>query len=293
MTVDELFETHRRFACALAARYQKRHPEISERLLPGQLQQEALIGLWSACQKYEESKGKFTTYAAWRIVGAIKDMVRNEAGFEQTIDVQEIAHLTGCDTNLEWEHHDRHRVELGREDRPIIQERAMKVLGIDNGLRGALVCLNTNNATFALQKTVMPIIESKGDKTEYDVGAITDFIVSCAPDHIYLEYAYCMPKMAVQSVFSTANGFGIMRGIIGALKIPHTLVRPQEWQKAMFCGCGKNDTKATSVKVCKRLFPQFDWRATERCKKAHDGLTDAALIAEYGRRLLAGNDTTF
>ena len=152
-------------------------------------------------------------------------------------------------------------------------------MGIDNGKLGAMVCLNSDHSGIA--KTVMPICED-----EYDVTEIVKFISVCKPHHIFLEKAYCMPKMAVQAVFSTANGYGIMRGIIGALSIPHTLVHPKTWQKVMFKDVPKQDTKAASVKVCKRLFPQLDWKASDRCRKAHDGLTDAALIAAYGMREL-------
>jgi hypothetical protein len=44
------------------------------------------------------------------------------------------------------------------------------------------------------------------------------------------------------------------------------------------------DTKAMSELACKRLFPDVKFTATDRCTKTHDGMTDATLIAEYGRR---------
>lgn len=43
-------------------------------------------------------------------------------------------------------------------------------------------------------------------------------------------------------------------------------------------------SKAASALVAQRLWPGVDWRASARCSKPHDGLTDAACIAEWGRR---------
>ena len=159
----------------------------------------------------------------------------------------------------------------------------MRVMGIDNGLDGALVCLNSDGG---ISKLVMPTIESGTGKREYDVQVIVGFVLCYRPDHVFLEKAQAMPGQGVSSMFSIGNGYGIMRGIIGALSIPHTLVHPKTWQKVMFKDVPKQDTKAASVKVCKRLFPQLDWKASDRCRKAHDGLTDAALIAAYGMREL-------
>lgn len=165
----------------------------------------------------------------------------------------------------------------------------MRILGIDNGYDGALVCISGKSVA----KTIMPAITVKDSKREYDVNAIVKFITLAAPDHVFVERAQAMPGQGVSSMFSIGKGYGIMLGILAALQVQHTIVHPKTWQKTMFRDCPKSDTKAMSAIVCKRLFPQFDWKASERCKNVHDGLTDAALIAEYGRRQLAGNDTEF
>ena len=41
---------------------------------------------------------------------------------------------------------------------------------------------------------------------------------------------------------------------------------------------------------CKRLFPGVNLKATERCRKDHDGIAEALLIAEYGRRHYNGKE---
>jgi len=53
---------------------------------------------------------------------------------------------------------------------------------------------------------------------------------------------------------------------------------------------GPRDTKAMALLAAKRLFPSVDLTATERSKKPHDGIVDALLLAEYGRRKSTGDD---
>lgn len=94
-----------------------------------------------------------------------------------------------------------------------------------------------------------------------------------------LEHVGAMPGQGVTSMFSFGENFGYIKGLLEANKIPYELVRPQKWKKA-FGISGKNQ----SVEVCKRLFPGVSLRRTERCKKDHDGMAEALLMAEYARR---------
>jgi len=51
----------------------------------------------------------------------------------------------------------------------------------------------------------------------------------------------------------------------------------------MLVGCAKGDTKPAAKAKAQQLWPDEQWLATPRCKKAHDGMIDGALIAEYAR----------
>ena len=96
----------------------------------------------------------------------------------------------------------------------------------------------------------------------------------------YLEQVHAMPKQGVSSTFNFGMNFGFIQGVLKAYGIPYELVTPQKWKKEFSCTSDKN----TSIEVCKRLFPNVNLKATERCKKDHDGIAEALLIAEYGRR---------
>ncbi len=96
----------------------------------------------------------------------------------------------------------------------------------------------------------------------------------------YLEHVHAMPKQGVSSTFNFGMNFGFIQGMLKAYGIPYELVTPQKWKKEFSCTSDKN----TSIEVCKRLFPSVNLKATDRCKKDHDGMAEALLIAEYGRR---------
>lgn len=157
----------------------------------------------------------------------------------------------------------------------------MIILGIDPGLDGGLAFINPE-APIELQ--IMPTITVKESKREYHVAKLVEYMRFYKPDHVFLEKQQSMPGQGVSSMFTIGLGYGILRGVLGALEIPYTLVHPKTWQKVMFQDLPKSDTKAMSLIVCGRLWPKQSWLATPRCKKAHDGLCDAAMIGEYGRR---------
>ncbi len=166
----------------------------------------------------------------------------------------------------------------------------MRILGADNGLDGALALVEADSTVAAF---IMPVVVVKDSKRDYDVTAIVRLLRELKPDHVFIEKAQSMPGQGVASMFSTGRGYGLMCGIVAALEIPYTLVHPKTWQKVMFKDLPKSDTKAMSYIVCSRLWPKHSWRASPRCKKPHDGMTDAALIALYGWRSLNSKSPTW
>ena len=97
-----------------------------------------------------------------------------------------------------------------------------------------------------------------------------------------LEKVNAMPGQGVVSMFNFGQNYGFIQGVLKAYNIPFELVPPQKWKKEFSVTSDKN----TSIEVAKRLFPQVNLKATERCKKDHDGMAEALLLAEYCRRKL-------
>lgn len=59
-------------------------------------------------------------------------------------------------------------------------------------------------------------------------------------------------------------------------------VMPKVWQASELPGCPPGATKDRSIASVRLRYPRLDLRRTPRCRKLHDGMSDAVLIAEYG-----------
>lgn len=86
-----------------------------------------------------------------------------------------------------------------------------------------------------------------------------------------------------QALCSMWDSYGAIRGILESRSIRHHRITPQQWQKRMMPGCAKGDTKPAALAKAQSLWPHESWLVTPRSTKPHEGLIDAALIAEYGR----------
>jgi len=153
------------------------------------------------------------------------------------------------------------------------------ILGIDPGLSGGLAW---ENLGFLKLRTMPTVKVGKGN--QIDEQALIVMLKEDRPDHAWIELVHAMPKQGVCSMFTFGCGWGLVRGILAGMGIPYSLVSPQGWQKVMLAG----QPRGSEYLVASRIWPGQDFRASERCKVQHEGLVDAALICEYGRRALAG-----
>jgi len=160
-------------------------------------------------------------------------------------------------------------------------------LGIDPGLDGGIAFIEPDK--LVLHKT--PVIAGK----DYDIQAMKSMIWFYkevdADLFCTIETQISMPGQGLTSTLQTGKGFGIWLGLLAGLEIPYQVVGARQWQSKLFTGVSaKLDTKARSEIIAKRLFPTADFRKSERARVANDGLTDAACIAEYGRRTHSKGD---
>lgn len=145
--------------------------------------------------------------------------------------------------------------------------------GVDPGKQGGIALLKDG---VILELRAMP-----------EIHIFADLIELWRPDHTFLEKCQSMPGQSVSAMFNYGVHFGELQGILIAMQRPYTLVPPQTWQKQMLMGT-KSDLapKKRAAQAVQRLFPETDFKATERCKVLHDGIVDAALIALFGHRAL-------
>jgi len=153
--------------------------------------------------------------------------------------------------------------------------------GVDIGLDGALVVIKNGKIE---SRSVMPIFKSTKSRREYDTQKICNFFRKIKNGFVVIEKCHAMPKLGTVQSFNLGKGFGLIIGIVSALNLPYHIVHARTWQKEMFKDLNYKDTKQASKIVAKRLFPNENFLATERCRKEHSGLTDATLISVWGKR---------
>jgi crossover junction endodeoxyribonuclease RuvC len=90
------------------------------------------------------------------------------------------------------------------------------------------------------------------------------------------------PGQGVASMFKFGKGYGELLGILTALHCEILEPTPQAWKKIMLAGTDKG--KDASIQVAENLFPDINF-VLPMCRKAHDGMCEAILLAEYGRRV--------
>lgn len=162
----------------------------------------------------------------------------------------------------------------------------MTYIGIDPGLDGAVA----KQDSFECRVYATPTVRiSRG--RDYDEPAMRAILEGTLNPTAIIEKQQSMPGQGVRSTFMTGGGYYIWRGLLSGLGIPYEIVTARRWQKLMH-GVASGDPKGRSIMACKRLFPTVSLLKSDRCRTPHDGIADALLIAEYGRRIHLGSPGT-
>lgn len=163
----------------------------------------------------------------------------------------------------------------------------MIFIGVDVGKKGAIAFIRVEPPELAcVEVYAQPLIGKEPDEQGMYNLLTKRHLPICTA---YIERATAMPKQGVTSTCSFCCLFGLWRGVLLGLQIPSRIIGPREWQKVMLAGESKSDgTKIASIRVAKRMFPGVSLLPTDKCRKDSDGMADALLIAEYGRRMYSG-----
>lgn len=153
----------------------------------------------------------------------------------------------------------------------------MKIMGIDPGYTGALVLLDGNHVT----SFVMPVIRTGNDK-EVDIERVLKILREQKPDHVFIEKPVSF-GMGTKGAFNYGKAFSVLEMSLKFSQTPYTMVEPSKWTKEMHEGINSDlKPKVKSKQALKRLFPFL----VPDGVKTHDGIMDATLLAEFGRRKL-------
>jgi crossover junction endodeoxyribonuclease RuvC len=157
----------------------------------------------------------------------------------------------------------------------------VKALGIDPGQSGALALLDsTEGVLFVGDLPVHKIALSSGRlRSELDTHTLATMLRDAPIGHVIIERVAAMPKQGVTGVFRFGYSAGIVEGVVVALGLPVTFVRPQEWQKFH----GIRGVADEAWRRCLQLYPGIGPQLTRR---RDEHRSDAILLASYGLSLL-------
>lgn len=145
-------------------------------------------------------------------------------------------------------------------------------IGIDPGKSGGIACIDTESGIcYTVPYSDKELIDLCSLETRKGQS-----VVCC------LEKVGAMPGQGVVSMFNFGQSVGYIKGVLESFRIPYQEITPQKWKREF----GLTSDKAKSAEVCRKLFPDVSLLATPRCKKPHDGMAEALLMAEYARRKL-------
>lgn len=153
------------------------------------------------------------------------------------------------------------------------------IVGIDPGVSGAVAVLIDGTVS----ATDMPVVEVRG-RRHVDASGLAGRLqtireVMAEIDMVVLEHVQGVQGAGATSSFSFGRSFGLVEGVLAGLRLPHTLVRPQQWTRELGVGRDKGEHRRAAM----RLWPaSASARLFARVKD--DGRADAALLAHWYAR---------
>lgn len=154
----------------------------------------------------------------------------------------------------------------------------MRHIGIDPGLSGA-VAIISDDSLKVFDMPTMTVDRNGKAKRQVSANELAELLNLYAGKdcHVYCERVGAVSGQGVTSVFSFGRSFGMIEGILAALKMPVTFVAPATWVKGVGRGPGKDASRARAMELfkgCEHLFARVK----------DDGRADAALIAHWGKK---------
>ena len=155
------------------------------------------------------------------------------------------------------------------------------IVGIDNGIDGGICAISPHGKI--IDKCPMPILKRKG-KREVDVFAFKEWILDLNTEPFILIEEPLRHARSSQAMRSMSINFGKMLGACEIKSWRVIPVEPREWQLEILGRIPAGCTKTAALALVSEVTPDEDWTKKGRSTKPHDGMIDAYLIAEFGRK---------
>lgn len=151
------------------------------------------------------------------------------------------------------------------------------VVGIDPGAEGAIAWLYDGELAAVMDLPIDVVTVGKSKRRRLNAGTLAERLRRCRPDLVMLEEVGAMPGEGSVGAFSFGRCAGLIEGVVAGLGIPHRLVKPADWKRAM----GVTADKTMCRVIAGRLFPH---KADAFVRVRDDGRAEAALLALYGHQ---------
>lgn len=167
-------------------------------------------------------------------------------------------------------------------------------VGVDVGKNGGIFAMDDERDIIV--KAAIPKVKGSDEVDYQELLFIFRHITRAsrrkAEVIVVIEDVHSIFGTSAKSNFAFGHIKGIKEAMMVALNYEYKLIPPKKWQKKVWLpedivyeagksGKKKKDTKATSLKAAQRIFPNVDFTKSPRATKPHDGIVDAALMAEY------------
>lgn len=157
----------------------------------------------------------------------------------------------------------------------------MLVAGLDPGIAGAIAIIGPTGPVLLEDLATHQAQHGRSAKvkTELDLHAVCATLRAHAIEHCVLERVGPMPQQGLGSTWRFAESYGQLIGIVVALGIAMTLVRPQDWQRHHHIGPAPDAARQRAMQLYPAVAPSL-------ARKRDHHRADALLLASYGRHAL-------
>jgi hypothetical protein len=161
--------------------------------------------------------------------------------------------------------------------------------GCDPGLNGGWVVISCDKIVY---KMVMPTISFKTvdgkTKTEIDREGVLSFLATIPPHtHVVIEEVRAFRKQNITATCTTCRHYGMLLMGLTFAHMHITEVPSDIWAKHFGIvpapKAGGKTTKQQAFDIAHMIYPDEDFRKSDKSHKFHDGIVDATLIANYGQ----------
>lgn len=151
-------------------------------------------------------------------------------------------------------------------------------IGIDPGMSGALYALADGIPDVAIDMPLMPRPSGGNHVNAASLAAsLRGLIARHAGAYVFavLEQQGARPGQNISAMFRMGEGYGVIRGVLGAMGVPFLLAHPQSWKRFMRLQGLPKDAARTA------MIARYPSAAPNLARKKDGGRADALAIATW------------